>query len=304
MITTFRVAALAAALTLMTSFAQARTGGIVVCHDRGCSDWATPNKRTSEAPNRPIRKEMSAKQRSASLSATDAMLPSERMAAIASDLDGSYEIAPVNPARRGQIRTRALPEKPLPALGVLVAKHTEAELSGGPVSNPNADAISCPRGRYAGSTAIAGLHPVLKAKVQEITSSCKTHVVSTYCRGGATPNHGLGLAVDLKGDPACIKRHMAGWRGGMSTDYYDAPGTQHYHISYSGRHEWGLRFAHNGGRKLASTMAPYQVYADSRCHGTENMCSMLNNGPQNPKYKTKRQRQAAAAIQHHTLNSY
>lgn len=147
----------------------------------------------------------------------------------------------------------------LPALGALVTKAVEPSAS--PSSNPNAHLMSCPRGRYGGSTAIAGLHPVLKAKVQEITAACKTHVVSTYCRGGMTPNHGGGFAADLQGDPECIKSHMAGWKGGMSTDYYTAPGTKHYHISYSRKHEWGLRFAHYHGGKTRTAKRGFAHYA-------------------------------------------
>ena len=147
-----------------------------------------------------------------------------------------------------------------------VTSHHQTATRPSVASNPNAGAISCPRGANAGSTATAGLTPVLQAKVHEITASCRTHVVSTYCRGGVTPNHRLGLAADLKGDPACIYNHLKGWPGGYSTDY---AAVQHVHISYSHSNEWGYRFAHGGGRSHTMSARSHRgaVYAQAQPAG-------------------------------------
>lgn len=100
-----------------------------------------------------------------------------------------------------------------------------------------------------GSTSLARVIEPLKSKAQEIVRVCGAHIVSTDCRGGATPNHRLGLAVDIamhgRASPACIYAHLKGWPGGVSTDYWTAPGTKHVHFSYNRQHEWGLRFSHS-----------------------------------------------------------
>ena len=100
-----------------------------------------------------------------------------------------------------------------------------------------------------GSTSLARVVEPLKSKAQEIVRECGAHIVSTDCRGGATPNHRLGLAVDIamhgRASPACIYAHLKGWPGGVSTDYWTAPGTKHVHFSYNRQHEWGLRFSHS-----------------------------------------------------------
>ena len=109
-------------------------------------------------------------------------------------------------------------------------------------ANGNASQISCKRGQY-GSTETRGLIEPLRQKVLELVAACKTRVISTYCRGGVTPNHRRGLAADVQGDYSCVYAHLKGWPGGYSTDHARVA---HVHISYSHRHEWGLRFAHGG----------------------------------------------------------
>ena len=100
-----------------------------------------------------------------------------------------------------------------------------------------------------GSTSLARVVEPLKSKAQEIVRECGAHIVSTDCRGGATPNHRLGLAVDIamrgRANPTCIYAHLKNWPGGVSTDYWTAPGTKHVHFSYNRQHEWGLRFSHS-----------------------------------------------------------
>ncbi len=106
-----------------------------------------------------------------------------------------------------------------------------------------------------GSTSLARVVEPLKSKAQEIVRECGAVIVSTDCRGGATPNHRNGLAVDIRmpgsKSPACIYAHLRGWPGGVSTDYWSAPGVRHVHFSYSRKHEWGLRFAHSRYGKRA-----------------------------------------------------
>ena len=113
-----------------------------------------------------------------------------------------------------------------------------------------------------GSTSLARVVEPLKSKAQEIVRECGAHIVSTDCRGGATPNHRLGLAVDIamrgRGSPACIYAHLKGWPGGVSTDYWTAPGTKHVHFSYNRRHEWGLRFTHS--RSLYGAISKFKKH--------------------------------------------
>lgn len=108
---------------------------------------------------------------------------------------------------------------------------------------------------WRGSTSLARVVEPLKSKAQEIVRACGAIIVSTDCRGGATPNHRNGLAVDVRmpgnKSPACIYAHLQGWPGGVSTDYWNAPGVRHVHFSYSRKHEWGLRFAHSRYGKRA-----------------------------------------------------
>lgn len=101
------------------------------------------------------------------------------------------------------------------------------------------------------STSLNGLPAPLVAKVQEIKAACGSKVMSTWRQGAHTPsghlsNHARNRAADLQGNPECIKRHLASWPGGQSTDYWSAPGGPHVHISYNpGGMEWGLKFAHH-----------------------------------------------------------
>lgn len=104
----------------------------------------------------------------------------------------------------------------------------------------------------AGSTSLARIVEPLKSKAEQIVRECRSRVVSTDMRGGKTPNHRQHRAVDIQGNPACIYRALAGWPGGYSTDYATAPGGPHVHISYSRKHEWGRRFAHTHGPRLAA----------------------------------------------------
>lgn len=105
------------------------------------------------------------------------------------------------------------------------------------------------------SSKVGNLTPALAAKVREILAACDgTRLTSSYrpgarVRGSGRPSlHSQypSKAADLAGNPACIRKHLAGWKGGLSTDY---AAVRHYHVSYdpNGR-EWGRRFAHYGSR--------------------------------------------------------
>lgn len=115
-----------------------------------------------------------------------------------------------------------------------------------------------------GSTSLARVIAPLRAKAEEIVRECGAVIVSTDCRGGATPNHRNGLAVDIamrgNASPACIYAKLKDWPGGVSTDYWTAPGTKHVHFSYSRKHEWGLRFAHSGGSRHANKKVRLATY--------------------------------------------
>lgn len=93
----------------------------------------------------------------------------------------------------------------------------------------------------------------LLAKVAELRAHCGAKVVSAHRPGARTPsghvsNHAIGRAVDLQGNPGCMYARLRSWPGGVSTDYWTAPGGPHIHISYNpGGMEWGLRFAHRVG---------------------------------------------------------
>lgn len=107
-----------------------------------------------------------------------------------------------------------------------------------------------PRQRTAGlSSAIIA---PLAAKVAEIQSACGSRVISdirhTNIAGTRRLSlHASGKAVDLQGNPGCIYGHLAGWPGGVSTDYARM---RHVHLSYDpdGGREMGLRFVHGGHR--------------------------------------------------------
>ena len=96
---------------------------------------------------------------------------------------------------------------------------------------------------------LAGTYAPLAAKISEITSSCRTNVISTVRPGARVAGtnkiseHSNGHAVDVSGDYSCVYAHLKGWRGGYSID----PGkVGHVHISLGGRED-GIRFAHGGG---------------------------------------------------------
>lgn len=95
------------------------------------------------------------------------------------------------------------------------------------------------------SVSLAGVTPVLAEKTREIVSACGSKVVSAVAGRSNKSNHPRGRAVDLSGNPSCIYAHLKNWPGGVSTDYWTAPGGKHVHVSYNpGGQEWGLRFAH------------------------------------------------------------
>ena len=103
------------------------------------------------------------------------------------------------------------------------------------------------RKKHVRSVSLKGIISVeLIAKTQEIVSKCGSVVVSARSRRGYRSNHPIGRAVDIRGNPKCIYEQLAGWPGGVSTDYSSAPGGPHVHVSYNpGGQEWGLRFRHN-----------------------------------------------------------
>lgn len=92
---------------------------------------------------------------------------------------------------------------------------------------------------------MVGVVPELAVKARAIVAECGSTVVSAVARRGNKSNHPSGRAVDLTGNPTCIYRHLEAWPGGVSTDYWTAPGGPHVHVSYApGGQEWGLRFKH------------------------------------------------------------
>lgn len=96
---------------------------------------------------------------------------------------------------------------------------------------------------------LAGVVPTLADKAREIVSACGSVVVSAVSRRPNKSNHGIGRAVDISNNPKCIYAHLAGWKGGYSTDYStvrcDGKLCPHVHISWNpGGMEWGVRFAH------------------------------------------------------------
>jgi hypothetical protein len=100
------------------------------------------------------------------------------------------------------------------------------------------------------SIGMAGVNPVLAAKVASIVGVCGSRVVSTvrhtYVAGTRRiSQHANGTAVDITGNPACIYGQLHGWEGGYSVDY---GAVRHVHISIGGR-EAGTRFVHGGHRR-------------------------------------------------------
>jgi hypothetical protein len=108
------------------------------------------------------------------------------------------------------------------------------------------------RGTGHNSLSLSGIVAPLASKAREIAQACNSKVVSAVrigarVYGGSASNHAGGRAVDLQGNPGCIYAHLRDWPGGVSTDYWTAPGGPHVHVSYNpGGMEWGLRFAHRG----------------------------------------------------------
>ncbi|NJL50414.1 MAG: hypothetical protein HC909_01525, partial [Blastochloris sp.] len=99
----------------------------------------------------------------------------------------------------------------------------------------------------SGLALTAGVVKPLADKAAEMFAACGARVISgvrhTRVAGTRTMSlHARGQAIDMRGNPACIYRHLQGWPGGYTTDYGRA---RHVHISYGGR-EHGLRFAHGG----------------------------------------------------------
>lgn len=170
----------------------------------------------------------------------------------------------------------------------------------------------CPRGPNGGSTSLARIVEPLKSMAETIVRECGAVIVSTDCRGGVTPNHREHRAVDIampgRQSPSCIYAHLKDWPGGVSTDYFSAPGTRHVHFSYNHKYEWGLRFAHNGGRRHSHEMAakqhPYPMYADDRNGGSYPMYAITDDGSRRGKYKSMRHRRAAIAMQAHYAHAH
>ncbi len=113
--------------------------------------------------------------------------------------------------------------------------------------------VPVPRPRPGAVAPLAGIVAPLAAKAREIVAACGSTIISgvrhTYIAGtgGRLSLHASGRAVDIKGNPACIVKHLHGWPGGASTDY---SAVNHTHISWNpGGSEWGLRFRHGGHRK-------------------------------------------------------
>lgn len=105
-----------------------------------------------------------------------------------------------------------------------------------------------------GSVSLAGVVPELAAFARTIAADCGSRVISalrnTYVAGTRTKSlHAEGRAVDMAGNPSCIRKHLANWGGGASTDYGRVA---HYHISWGGR-EHGRRFVHGMSRKAKRT---------------------------------------------------
>ena len=104
------------------------------------------------------------------------------------------------------------------------------------------------RARHHSTARVVGALASLDAKVRELGADCGARVISGYRPGarvagsGRVSEHAYDHARDLRGDYACIYRHLAGWPGGYSTD----PGrVGHVHVSLGGPED-GRRFAHGG----------------------------------------------------------
>lgn len=101
--------------------------------------------------------------------------------------------------------------------------------------------------RHSGDM-LRGVYEPLAHKARQIVAACGSKVISgvRHTRVAGTRRmslHASGKAVDMRGNPACIYRMLAGWPGGYSVDYRRV---NHVHFSLNGRED-GLRFVH--GRK-------------------------------------------------------
>lgn len=112
---------------------------------------------------------------------------------------------------------------------------------------------------------LSGYPEPLIAKARELESACGSKIISAYrpdsrvAGSGRQSLHAVRKAVDMQGNPACMRSHLVGWRGGASTDYARM---QHIHISYEpGGREWGARFVHGGGSKRVRFASRRHRYA-------------------------------------------
>ena len=109
---------------------------------------------------------------------------------------------------------------------------------------------------WADGVSLRGVVGPLADKAREIVRTCGSKVVSAVSRRGNRSNHPKGRAVDLKGNPKCIYGQLKKWPGGVSTDYWTAPGGPHVHVSYApGGQEWGLRFTHRRPNRMFAAYA-------------------------------------------------
>lgn len=124
-----------------------------------------------------------------------------------------------------------------------------------PMPIPDADkTLKAYESHIARSAKLKDLTPKLADKVAHILAACSgARLVSGYRRGARVAGSGRpslhshypSKAADLAGNPDCIRRQMADWPGGLSTDY---SAVRHYHVSYAPHsREWGARFAHYRG---------------------------------------------------------
>lgn len=113
-----------------------------------------------------------------------------------------------------------------------------------------------PHGSHGRSLSLDAVVAPLAEKARAIIADCGSRVISAHRPGARVRDSGrLSLhasyparAVDLKGNPSCIYRHLQGWPGGYSVDSRIG----HIHISYEpGGREWGARFQHHGTRYAA-----------------------------------------------------
>lgn len=111
-----------------------------------------------------------------------------------------------------------------------------------------------------GQTSLARVVPQVASKAREILQACPgTKIVSTIARRGNKSFHPAGRAVDITGNPKCVKAQLANWRGGVSTDYWSVQcptkrgwiKCPHYHFD-NGPY---LRFAHRRPNRMFTAYA-------------------------------------------------